>query len=481
MKNKLLLLLLLCHLSSTVLSQNTKVIDSLQNLANIAKEDTIKANLLKKISEAYLEFDLEKSFDYAKRSLALSEKIGSKKGIANAYFLMGNICNYKAEHREAIVWFKRSLALQKELSLDSDVSQTYSSIGYCYEDMGNFIEAKTNYFASLKIREKLKDKIGIAKCNANIGTVYYQTESLEEALKFLLPALKIFKEFGEKRMVAAICHNVGTIYMYQDNPEALTLLQTALKINDEMGNMYWKTNNLGTMSELYRKKGNYVEAEKCMKSALTIVEASGQKDGMINIYNLMSNLFLSQKKYKEARVYAFKGLALAQESGSISRRQVCYDNLAKIEKQLGNFEKSLEYFKLSIVLRDSILSKENIKKMTEQQMQYDFDKKETLAKEAQDKKDIIIQQEIQNQKNLRNALLLGFVLVLMAVSLFFFQRNKINKEKKRSDQLLHLVNEKQKEILDSISYAKRIQMALMTNEKYMEKTINRLHSGNNKI
>ncbi len=475
MKNKFLLVILFCHLMTSLFSQNLKIIDSLQTLTKTAKEDSTKVNLLKKLSESYLEIDLEKSFDYAKRSLELSEKIGFKKGIANAYFLLGNVSNYKAEHREAIVWYKRSLDIRKELSLLSDVSQTHNSIGYCYEDMGKFIEAKTNYLESLKIREKLKDTLGIAKCNANIGNIHYQTQNLEEALKFLLPALKIFKEFGEKRMIAAISHNVGTIYMYQNNPEALTLLQTALKINDEMGNMHWKTNNLGTMSELYRKKGNYVEAEKCMKSALTIVEASGQKEGMINIYNLMSNLFLSQKKYKEASVYAFKGLALAQESGSISRRQVCYDHLAEIEKKLGNFEKSLEYFKLSIVLRDSILSKENIKKMTEQQMQYDFDKKETLAKEAQDKKDIIIQQEIQNQKNLRNAFLVGFVLVLMAASLFFFQRNKIIKEKKRSDALLHLVNEKQKEILDSISYAKRIQMALMPNEKHIEKTIKRLN------
>ena len=37
-----------------------------------------------------------------------------------------------------------------------------------------------------------------------------------------------------------------------------------------------------------------------------------------------------------------------------------------------------------------------------------------------------------------------------------------------------LVEEKQKEILDSIRYAKRIQTALITSEKYIERNINRL-------
>jgi hypothetical protein len=38
----------------------------------------------------------------------------------------------------------------------------------------------------------------------------------------------------------------------------------------------------------------------------------------------------------------------------------------------------------------------------------------------------------------------------------------------------HLIEEKQKEILDSIKYAKRIQQAHMPTEKYVEKNINRL-------
>lgn len=466
MKTKIFLFLF-CHLTFFTFSQNSKNLDSLLKAEKIAKDDTSKSNLLNKISTTYLEIDLEKSLDFARRSLALSEKIGFKKGIATAYFLMGNVSNYKAEHLEAVNWYKKSLSIRKELFLMSDVGQTYSSIGYCYEDMGNFPEAKKNYLASLKIREQLKDKLGVAKCNSNIGTVYYQNQNLTEALKYLLPALKVFEEIGEKRLIAAASHNIGTIYMYQNKPEAMAFLKNALKINEELGNRFWKTSNLGSMSELYRRQGNLKESEKCLTTALTILEESGQKEGMINIYNLLSKLNMSQKKYAEARVNLNKGLTLAIRSNSITRRQICYANLAELEQEVGDHKKALEYYKLSVILRDSVFSKENIKKMTQQQMQYDFDKKETLAKEAQERKDIIIQNEIQSQKNLRNAFICGFILVLLAASLFFFQRNKINKEKKRSDQLLHLVEEKHKEITDSINYAERIQRSFIATEEIL--------------
>ena len=37
-----------------------------------------------------------------------------------------------------------------------------------------------------------------------------------------------------------------------------------------------------------------------------------------------------------------------------------------------------------------------------------------------------------------------------------------------------MIEEKQKEILDSIHYAKRIQTALLTSEKYIERNLNKL-------
>ena len=42
------------------------------------------------------------------------------------------------------------------------------------------------------------------------------------------------------------------------------------------------------------------------------------------------------------------------------------------------------------------------------------------------------------------------------------------------DFIMQLVEEKQREILDSIHYAKRIQMALMPNENYISKKMKKL-------
>ncbi len=53
--------------------------------------------------------------------------------------------------------------------------------------------------------------------------------------------------------------------------------------------------------------------------------------------------------------------------------------------------------------------------------------------------------------------------------------NEIITEKKKEVEIQKkLIEEKQKEILDSIHYAKRIQTALLTSEKYIERNLNKL-------
>ena len=69
----------------------------------------------------------------------------------------------------------------------------------------------------------------------------------------------------------------------------------------------------------------------------------------------------------------------------------------------------------------------------------------------------------------------GFSLVIILA--LFILRSYIQKRKDNKLITLqkHLVEEKQREILDSIHYAKRIQTALMTNENYINATLNRLN------
>lgn len=92
-----------------------------------------------------------------------------------------------------------------------------------------------------------------------------------------------------------------------------------------------------------------------------------------------------------------------------------------------------------------------------------------------------IDEKIQTLKDKDRVILIIAVLSILGIILLLFsirsnnQRRKANKllseQKSEIERQKHLVDEKQKEILDSINYAKRIQTALMANSKMMNENL----------
>ena len=54
------------------------------------------------------------------------------------------------------------------------------------------------------------------------------------------------------------------------------------------------------------------------------------------------------------------------------------------------------------------------------------------------------------------------------------QKQVIEEQKQKVDDAYNLLHEKNKEVMDSIMYARRIQQALITSEKYIENALNKL-------
>ena len=131
----------------------------------------------------------------------------------------------------------------------------------------------------------------------------------------------------------------------------------------------------------------------------------------------------------------------------------------------GKYDLALLHFKKAMSLKDSLFSEEKNKELTRKEMNYEFEKKEAATKADQDKKDAITKIIIWSVSA-------GFALVLL-LAVFIFRGYR---QKQKANIVIslqkHLVEEKQKEILDSIHYAKRIQQSLLPTEKYIQRKIN---------
>jgi serine phosphatase RsbU (regulator of sigma subunit)/Tfp pilus assembly protein PilF len=432
-------------------------IDSILNVLPTFKEDTTKVNALNSLSEELIKIrDNNKATRYANDALLLSEKIQFENGKARAHNNMGNIYVNLGNYSEALIEYFTVLKLEEEAGNRKALVHSYGNIGSVYMTQGNYPEALKNYFSCLRISEEIKYKLGIAGSYSGLGNIYDKQGNYQEALKNYFSCLKINEELGNKQIIAATNHNIALIYSaHGDYPTALEKYFAALKINEEAGNKQWASNNYGGIGNVYYNQGKYDEALKNDLMALKIRQELGYKDGIAASYVNLGDVYIQLHKLEEARQYLMDGLSLSKKTGNKECVKASYSSLTRLDSLQGNWKSAYEHHKLFIIYRDSLFNEENIKKTVQAQMNFEFDKKEVITNEKNRKQKIVIWSVIG-----------GLLLVIVFAGFIFRslhitrkQKQLIEVQKTEVEKSKHIIEEKNKDITDSINYAKKIQEA----------------------
>lgn len=139
-------------------------------------------------------------------------------------------------------------------------------------------------------------------------------------------------------------------------------------------------------------------------------------------------------------------------------------------------------------MRDSVSNIETRKSTIKKQYQYQYEKKAAAdsVKNAEGQKvknaQLAAQLAQLKQEKIQRLTLYGGLLLVIAFSTVVFNRFKmtqrqkliIEKQKEQVDIAYEELHKRNKEITDSIIYARRIQRCLLTPEKYIDKQLKRL-------
>jgi len=480
---------------------------------NEALELAQKANYKKGLANTYLYFGFlaEDKAAYPEAlknyfaSLKTYEEINDQKGIADSYMTIAGVYKEQSNYPEALENYFISLKIYEKIGNKKGIASSYNNIGNVYSDQGNYAKALKYYFASLKIKEALDDKKGMGNSFNSIGNVYYFQNNYPEALKNHTAALKIRETIADKHGIATSYLNIGNVYygqaMLELSPQlrnskldhALNNFFASLKIMEAIGNKKGMANSYNNIGNVYNNQGDHSEALKNYVSSLKISEAIGNKAGVISSYNNIGIVFTEQKKFNESEEYLIKAKLLSKEIGNKELLKDAYYALTQLDSAKGNYKGAYENHKLYILYNDSLDNEETRKKTIQSQMTFDFDKKEAVA-DAEHKKELENQEVLANEKERKQKVVLLFVagglLLVLAFAGFVFrslrmtrkqksiieqQKDLVEKQKLEVEQQKLLVEEHQKDIIDSITYARRIQHAQLPTETYISRTLKRLY------
>ena len=392
-------------------------IDSLLNQLLKVKEDTSKVKLLNDLSDTYSYISADEGIKIGKEAFALSEKLNWKKGMAASSRNTGIGYEAKADYPKALEYYFKALKLFEELRDKRGITKTLGDIGIIYDYQSDYPRALEYYLKVLKMCEDSGDKNGVAAYLGNIGVIYKNKSKYSEALKYYLKALNIYEELEDKSGIAINLSNIGVVYDIQfESSKALEYYFRALKIFNELGDDHGKAVTLSNIAFIYLSKA----------------KKSGNKMVVENKNTLL----------KKAKLYTDSTIILFNKTGDLKNLFQTFQQLSEIQSLQEDNKGALKSYMNYTLFKDSVFNMDKEKKITETAMQYEFDKKETLAKAEQEKKDAIAIRTMNLQYTAIGAfLLLGIFL--------FYGYNQKNKAKIKIERAYTDLKSAQSQLIQS--------------------------------
>ncbi|UKN00947.1 tetratricopeptide repeat protein [Paracrocinitomix mangrovi] len=371
---------------------------------------------------------------------------------------------------------KPNLSETETFFFKSAKADAISNTGYVYVQKGDYRQGLELYLESLKLREEINDQKGISSAYNNIASVHNAMKDPETALKYYKKSLALRIEFGNLGEQALAYNNVGYTFQHMGELDsALWYYQKSHDLYEEDGQKLRRAMTIANMGTIYRDMGEYDTAMVYLQNSLEIRKKYSSKSGLFySMYNI-ADLYMLMGDYKKAKPYAFESAEIASSSSNPRQQMRAARMLYLTYKHMGEYKKSLNELEKYNTLKDSINNEELRNDLIRQEYEYEYDKK-TLqdslkAAEQQKVDDALLEAEkAENERRKTQAYFLYVVLALVLISGFFILNRFLltKKQKNQIEEQKLVVEEKNREILDSITYAKGIQEAILTAEDRLQ-------------
>jgi serine phosphatase RsbU (regulator of sigma subunit) len=350
--------------------------------------------------------------------------------LAGAFFNKGKL-------DEAFLLF-RKIKTSVEKSNDSKtLYEVYSWESSLFINDDNLDSAEYCYDKMLTIATANRDTSKIANAYRELSFINFKKERFDEGMKYSQKALELYTKIN----------NIdGLARVYKD-----------------MGDVNWEKKNIKKSIEYY------AQAYEIQKTRNNISRISIGACDLAYMYALDKRKDLLDK-------YGDEAYLLAQQTKSWSVIQYSSMWLSEAYEKIGDYKKALFYHKALRSINDSITNKTRIEKNSREVLESGFEEKVRNIKQEEEKRQAVAAEKENQQQMIRNILIMGFIIALVLLFIAFrsyVEKKKANvivsRQKEEVEMQKQKIEEINKEMTDSINYAKIIQRSILPDPKEIMK------------
>lgn len=458
---KIVLFLVLLFSGFTIKAQFSRA-DSLKVLLESLGDDITRIDALNALADELYRANPDDAIRYAAEARNLAEQLNYPKGEALANKNIGLGFYMQGEFTEALRYWEPALALYEELGDDQLVANLQSNMGAIFFTTGKYVEAMELFLPALKKAEELNDSTRISTLLLNIGVIYSESSSTyDEALNYYHRAIDMGEALGNLDITGLGNTNMGEIYVEkQEYDSALYYFEKSLTILTS-GTRIATVLNL--MASVYSQKGEYSKALTLHRDALELarkengqVETVGILLGMASTYEDIKNPAKAIEYYKEAET-------IAEEIGLEEELSGAYQGLATNYAEIEDYPNAYKNLSLKNEIEDIIYNIQSENKVSELMNSYQMEKKQNEIALLEQQKEI---DQLLTKRQKAISIVIGvFGLLILAMAVGIYNRMRFIRKTNQK------INKQKEMITDSITYAQRIQSAILPSQEKLDELL----------
>lgn len=476
---KQLLFYILLFGCTTAIGQNheEQTAEYEKELAN-AKSDTARVRILCNLSLKARSYDLTKADEYSQQALEISQRTNSLVHIAKAICSISANSIYRGEYNESILYSQRALSVLNvdTLNLNKNTDEENIQIGHIYNNLGMAYDYKSDYSHAIKyylaakdIFERLDKQDGLGVCYNNLGISYLYTGDLDKSENYFQKTFDIYMTKGDSNIAYQAKMNLAIIYYLQEDKErAIDIYRETANVMEKMGNLRSYGNCISNMAQAFSELEQNDSALFYYEKAIEIDLVLEDKEGLGTEYRLIGAVYEKLGQFQKAKKYYTDALTIALEIQRKTDIKDSYRHLFQIEQEVGNYKMALEHHILYAAYDDSIRTESSSQSLGKVEAENEYNKQLAVNQAENDE-----QLKTEAQKRRNQSIILYFTIAILVTILFFVymvvKSLRIAREQKALVQEAKAEIElKNQEMVDSITYAKRIQTAILPSAKNVE-------------
>ncbi|MDP2386397.1 MAG: tetratricopeptide repeat protein [Bacteroidota bacterium] len=456
----------------------------------------------------YSSGNFNESEKYYKEALDIYSQNNNQHGLALTLNNMASLYRDKGDYAHAVENYLKSLKIKEELNDKKGIVNTLNNLANLHVMQSDIVSAKKYYIQAKDIAEEIKNPESLALTYSNLANIYFDLNDIEKSFQYDTLALHYRKKLGDKSGIAISLNNIASYYLAKkEYKQALQYINESLKIKTEIGDKQGVAVSKTEKGNIFLNMSQPDSAIFYFLEALDIAKSLSIKKRISVCYQNLAKAYSNKNDFEKAYYYERKysdlkdTLSNENYQKNVSEMETKYDtDKKKREIELLTKESRLN----ALLLRETelegiskakeieLLNKENeLSSIQNEKNAFEIEnnqKKISLLNQKREIQELEIQNNqshIKQQKIVFYFIITGFLLAL-GFAFFIFKSLKkqrqanriISKQKEqveeKSVQIHHqkeLLEEKQKEILDSIHYAKRIQNTLLAHKGFVDEHI----------